>query len=250
MAENVETKQVKSKQDLLKERLHSKYPDKDFSNDEDFYGQISDDFDDNDKRLEEYKGREKAFSDMFTSDPRSAAFITDWRNGVDPVISMVKRFGPELMASLDDPKMQEQLAEANKEYTEKLIASKDFDKRAEKNLNETLETLDKLVDDGLLDDDKIDDILDFFYRIVHDGVENKITRETILALAKALNYDTAVQDADRAGEVRGRNAKITEQLRKPTKGDQLPVLDGANGGEGTKKEVRRRNIFDIAKGAK
>ena len=51
MSENVETKQVKSKRDLLKERLRSKYPEKEFSDDEEFYGQISDDFDDSDKKL-------------------------------------------------------------------------------------------------------------------------------------------------------------------------------------------------------
>ena len=249
MSENVETKQVKSKRDLLKERLHSKYPEKEFSDDEEFYGQISDDFDDSDKKLNDYKEREKTFSDMFTSDPRSASFITDWRNGEDPVIGLIRRFGPEIKDAIDDPNMQEQIAAANKEYIERLEQSKKLDEEYKQNISETLSYLDKMSEEGQLDDDKIDDAMALLLKIVHEGVAGKFTPETIDMAVKAINHDVDVEDADRAGEVRGRNAKISEKLKKSNKGDNLPVLDGANGNE-PKAPNMRRNIFQIAKMAK
>lgn len=249
MSENVETKQVKSKRDLLKERLRSKYPEKEFSDDEEFYGQISDDFDDSDKKLNDYKEREKTFSDMFTSDPRSASFITDWRNGEDPVIGLIRRFGPEIKDAIDDPNMQEQIAAANKEYIERLEQSKKLDEEYKQNISETLSYLDKMSEEGQLDDDKIDDAMAFLFKIVHEGVAGKFTPETIDMAVKAINHDADVEDADRAGEVRGRNAKISEKLKKASRGDNLPVLDGANGNEPKQKNTRR-NIFQLAKMAK
>ena len=249
MSENVETKQVKSKRDLLKERLRSKYPEKEFSDDEEFYGQISDDFDDSDKKLNDYKEREKTFSDMFTSDPRSASFITDWRNGEDPVIGLIRRFGPEIKDAIDDPNMQEQIAAANKEYIERLEQSKKLDEEYKQNISETLSYLDKMSEEGQLDDDKIDDAMAFLLKIVHEGVAGKFTPETIDMAVKAINHDVDVEDADRAGEVRGRNAKINEKLKKASRGDNLPVLDGANGNEAKQKDTRR-NIFQLAKMAK
>lgn len=249
MSENVETKQVKSKRDLLKERLHSKYPEKEFSDDEEFYGQISDDFDDSDKKLNDYKEREKTFSDMFTSDPRSASFITDWRNGEDPVIGLIRRFGPEIKDAIDDPNMQEQIAAANKEYIERLEQSKKLDEEYKQNISETLSYLDKMSEEGQLDDDKIDDAMALLLKIVHEGVAGKFTPETIDMAVKAINHDVDVEDADRAGEVRGRNAKISEKLKKASRGDNLPVLDGANGNEPKQKDTRR-NIFQLAKMAK
>ena len=89
----------------------------------------------------------------------------------------------------------------------------------------------------------------FLLKIVHEGVAGKFTPETIDMAVKAINHDVDVEDADRAGEVRGRNAKINEKLKKASRGDNLPVLDGANGNEPKQKDTRR-NIFQLAKMAK
>ena len=112
MADNNE---VKSRRDQHLDRLRSKYPDKKFEDDEEIYGQISDDYDTYEAELEELRGREKSLSDMFAADPRSAQFLTDMHNGNDPVLGLVRNFGVEIKDVLDDPEMQDRIAEANKE---------------------------------------------------------------------------------------------------------------------------------------
>ncbi len=57
MAENNE---VKSRRDQHIERLRKKYPDKKFEDDEEIYGQISDDYDQYEQELEGYRGREQS----------------------------------------------------------------------------------------------------------------------------------------------------------------------------------------------
>jgi type I site-specific restriction endonuclease len=236
--------QVKSKRDLVRERVQKRYPDKDFSDDEAFYGQLNDDFDALDKELSGYKEREKAFSDMFTSDPRSASFITDWRKGEDPTIGLIRRFGPEIKDAIDDPDMQEKIAEANKEYVDRVAASKKLDEEYQKNIAETLSYLSKMQEEKGLPDDKIDNVMEFLVGIVHDGIVGKFSPETIHMAMKALNHDTDVEDADRAGEVRGRNAKINETLRKGRKGDNMPQLDGQNNRVGGGQPKRSLGALD------
>ena len=79
--------EVKSNRERYTERLKAKYPDREFADDEALFGQINDDYDGYDKELSGYKEREKALSDLFAGNPQSAAFLTDWRKGEDPMIS-------------------------------------------------------------------------------------------------------------------------------------------------------------------
>ena len=58
----------------------------------------------------------------------------------------------------------------------------------------------------------------------------KFSPETIEMIIKAQHYDNDVAQAGVEGEVRGKNAKVTETLRKPTRGDGTAQLDGKNGG--------------------
>ena len=70
--EEVVNQDNRSKRELLQERLAKKYPDKDFSDDDSFFGQISDDYDASDEELNGYKEREGKFADLLTSDPYRA----------------------------------------------------------------------------------------------------------------------------------------------------------------------------------
>lgn len=244
--EKGDNEQVKTKRELIGERLKERYPDKDFADDEALFGQISDDYDEYDKELGGYRDHEKAFSDMFTSDPRSAAFLTDWRKGEDPTIGLIRRFGPEIKDAIDDPELQEQIAKANKEYVERVQKSKELEEEYQKNISETLQYLDGLAKNGEMQEKDIDDAMELLISIVHDGIVGKFSPETIAMAVKALNHDADVEEASVVGEVRGRNAKIDERLRRSEKGDGMPVLNGKNGSVGNR---RARSIFDEARGA-
>ncbi|MBQ3918171.1 MAG: hypothetical protein II695_00720, partial [Oscillospiraceae bacterium] len=99
----------------MTERLQSRYPEMDFSDDEAVFGRIYDDYDDYDKNIAGYQEREKAFEDMFAADPRSASFLQSWRDGGDPTIELVRQFGTDIKDAIDDPVRQEEMAAANKE---------------------------------------------------------------------------------------------------------------------------------------
>ena len=196
------------------ERLAKKYPDKDFSDDESLFGQISDDYDASDEELNGYKEREGKFADLLTSDPRSASFLVDWKEGKNPLIALIERFGEEdFRDALDDPALREQLSEANQKFIERVAKEKELEEEYNSNITETLDYLDKLQEEDGLSDEEIAETVQFLANIVKDGIVGKFTPESIEMARKALHHDENVAVASEEGEVRGRNAKIEEKLQ-------------------------------------
>ena len=184
--------EVKSNRERYTERLKAKYPDREFADDEALFGQINDDYDGYDKELSGYKEREKALSDLFASNPQSAA--------------------------------------ANKEFAERIAQEKEYEGEYQKNLDETLTTLEAMQQEEGLPDEDIDSAMDFLVGIVRDGIMGKFTRESIEMAIKAIRHDSDVEAAGHEGEVKGRNSKIEEKLRKAGKNDGTADLAGKNGG--------------------
>ena len=228
MAE-IDNKQVKSRRQLMTERLQSRYPNKDFSDEDSFFGQISDDYDEYDKNLAGYREREKAFSDMFTSDPRSARFLTDWRKGEDPVVGLVRQFGTDIKDAIDDPERQEEIAAANKEFVDRVAKEKELEDVYQKNLQESLSTLDRMQQERGMSDEEIDSAMELLLTIIKDGIVGKFTPESIDMALKAINHDADVTAANEEGVVQGKNTKVEEKLRKPKSGDGTAALGGSNG---------------------
>lgn len=224
-----ETNADKSKRDITLERLKVKYPDGNFEDDEAIFGQINDDYDSYDNELATYKEHEKGLADMFSADPRSAAFLTDWRDGEDPTIGLVRKFGVEIKDVLDDPEMQEKIAEANKEYLDRVAQEKELEETYQANLTESLETISSIQEEKGYSDEQIDQAFEWLMGVIQDGVVGKFTPEIIDMAMKAQNYDADVAQAEAEGEVKGRNARIKEQLRTRKQGDGIAALDGKSG---------------------
>lgn len=231
MAE-AENQNVKSKRDLMRERLQSRYPDANLDDDEAVNGLILDDYDKYDKDIAGYQEREKSFADMFSKDPRSASFLTSWRNGEDPVIALVRQFGTDIKDAIDDPERQEEIAAANKEFVERVAKEMEFDELYQANLTESLKTIETMQSENGLSDEQVDEAMAWLIGIIKDGVLGKFTAESIDMAMKAINHDADVAAADHAAEVRGKNAKIEEKQRKRKSGDGMPNLDGKNGKSG------------------
>ena len=219
---------IKTKRDLALERLKSRYPDREYADDEALFGQINDDYADYDKQLGSYKERESQMANMFAADPRSARFLTDWRKGGDPVILLIKQFGPELREALDDPAKLDALADANKEYVERVAKSKELDEQYKANIQQSLADMAAYQEEKGLSDDDIDNAFVLLKDIFNNMLVGKYTRDMLDMAFKSLNHDADVAVAAEDGEVRGRNAKIEEKMRKRGMGDGVAALDGAN----------------------
>jgi hypothetical protein len=235
---------IKTKRELVMERMASRHPDKNYSDDEALYGQIIEDVAQSDDEIAKYKEREQTFADMFTADPRSAQFIVNWRNGEDPTVGLIRQFGMEIKDAIDDPEMQEAIAQANKEYVERVAEEKEYEEMYKKNLEQTLRDLDAIQKEMGLSDEQAEGALMFLHTISSDGVLGKFSPESIKMALKAMNHDADVAQAAHEGEVKGRNIKIEEKLRTKKKGDGTAPLDGKNSNMGVKPTMPSMGAID------
>lgn len=246
MEEQVNVPQTANR-DKLMERVKSRYPDKEFADDEALMGQINDDYDDYDQQLTRYKEDEQKLSDMMNADPRSAYFLAAWHNGEHPMTALVRQFGKEgLEELLENEDKMEEFAKANEEYLARVAKEDELQKEYDANLSNSLSVIDQVQQERGLSDDEIDQALDTLIRLSNDVMMAKFTPEAIDMALKAISYDTAVADAAYEGEVRGRNAKIDEKLRQRSAGDGTAVLDGKNT---VARSQTKRSIFDEARDA-
>ena len=221
---------VKSKRDTTMERMKAKYPDRSYEDDEVLFGQINDDYDEYDKKLAESQGREKAFSDMFHSNPKSARLMMEWKDGKDPVASLIRIYGKEeILAAIEDPARLEAIEEANKEFAERVAKNDEYDAQFEKNFPESCKAVDDWAAANGISEEAIDKAGAMLAEISANFICGKFTPETFDMLIKAQNYDADLEQAQLEGEVAGRNSKIEEKLRKGKKGDGTVALDGRGG---------------------
>lgn len=251
MAENqVSTSPTKSRRDKFGERLKKKYPDREYADDEELFGQIDDDYNDYENQINGYKERESRITGLFAKDPQSAQFMADMANGEDPFIKVIERLGIDGVTDLlNDPSKKEKYVEANAKYLERVAKSKELDELYEKNFAEFLGMLEQMKQERNLSDETIDAAYDLIKKITNDAVVGKITPETMDMALNAINHDADVAKARTEGNIAGRNTKIEEKLRKPKTGDGTPNLAGSNNSP-TSQSKRPMNIFDYADAAK
>ena len=246
--EQEQEKKTQSNRERAMERLKSRYPDRQFDDDETAWGQVNDDYDGYEKQIDGYKANEKSLTDMFASDPRSARFLTEWRKGGDPVVALVEMYGDDVTEAAHDPEKLEAIAKANKEFVARVAKEKELEENYQTNIEASIGEIEKIqAEDGLSDED-VDAAMAWLVGIIGDGVQGKFAPETIRLALKAQNYDAAVADAGHEGELRGRNAKIVETLKKPKQGDGVSMLGGRNGGGNG--GGRASSIFALAGEAK
>jgi hypothetical protein len=242
-----ENQENKSRRTALNERMLSKYPDLDLNDDEAVSGRISDDFDEYDRQLGEYKEREQSLTDMMSKDPRSANFLNNWRQGGDPVVEFVREYGRDALEHANDPEVLDEIAAANKDHVERVAKNKELEEEFEKNFPKSMETLDQLAEEKGWSEEHKNAVMEHLSGIFHDALIGKYSRENLIMASNAINHDEDVATAAEDAEVKGRNAKIDETLRKRNEGDGVSALDGANN---PPQQKRRLNIFDYADAAK
>jgi hypothetical protein len=243
--EVTEIKQVKSNKDALKDRMKGKHPEKDFEDEEVLMGAISDDYDEYDAELETHRKNNQALSEMFAQAPDAADFLMAIKDGSSPIVEYVARYGRDL---LEDPERTDELAEAQKAYTERLIEAEKLEKEYDANVMDSLAVLDQYIADNGLSEDEVTAIIAKREEDMANAISGKLfTVETLDAYRKMLNYDADVAEAEAIGEVRGKNAKITNQVKRANQGDGMPRLDGK---PSTAPPMRHNSIFDIARDAR
>lgn len=200
-----------SRKDAAIGRLRKRYPDKKFEDEEEIYGQMSDDYD----ALESENARYKAEQD--------ALYETLADDGGDLAERLLSAFG-------------------NSEVKKRREENKVLEEEWRKSEAERDRTLAEFQDEHGLTDEQLDAVWDGLLGILTDFLHGKVSKRTLETIKSGIDHDADVAAAGHEGEVRGRNAKIEERLARSKAGDGLGNLQAGHNGL----ERRRTSIFDDA----
>lgn len=225
MAENTKTKS--RREQFVGERLKTKYPDREFADDEALFGQIDDDYAEYDNAINTYKDRENKVVDIFTKNPKAAILFTAIARGESPETALIRAYGIDGVTDLlNNPEKADEHAKAHEEFVQRVAKEKEFAEQYEKNMAESLAMMEQMQQEKGLSDEQLDAAIDFIDKITQEQIIGKYTPETIDMALKAINHDADMTNARTEGEIAGRNAKIEEKLRKPQGGDGMPTMGG------------------------
>lgn len=224
----------KSGRELLVERLKVKHPDIDDTNDESIYSVINSDYEGSDVLAEDNKRMKDSLDKMlqvFDKHPDAASLYVDLARGGTSVLEyLIERYGDDFLEALRDrdPEMIAKITAAENKYRSRLAQEESMRVESEENLTMSLDALDEAANmAGISEEDK-DRAFSAFVSVIDDAIRNKVSVDTWQMFIKGLNHDKDVEAAEFEGEVRGRNAKILEKVKKPE--ERVPPMLGGQGG--------------------
>lgn len=227
--EITDNKEVKSKRELFLERMKGKYPDKNFDDEEEFYDTLGGEFDAYDEERGKREENDKRINDLFTGNPRFAAFFMDTAGGDSPVVAFIRHFGKDVLEGTDDEEFVSKITEEDSNYKNKVSENKRIEEEQKANLENSQKVFDKFQEDNGLSDEEMDALVESACNKAGAIFMGIFDEETLTSELKAMNHDTDVESAYQEGEIKGRNSKISKEKKKQTVPDGMPAMLGGSG---------------------
>ena len=223
MAKNIK----KSHKDRYKERYKTMYPDLDVENEDALYESANSGLDE----LEGYRKNNSALIQAFDNNKAFASMLMAAKDGKDPFEWLAENLGADISELISNPEYSKKIAAAAKKFNDNQSTGEATKKEYEKNVEESLKALQTIQAETGWSNEQCYDLASKVYDIIGDGQQGIIKPETFRLVMNGSNYDTDLSDAKAEGEVKGRNTKISEQLKKDTKPNGVPpTLSTAKGG--------------------
>ena len=233
---NPNNQQVRKNRNDVGGYLRTKRPDLNIDDDEELFGAIGDEFDENDayrSEAEDYRKRhdesDKLINDLFTADKRSAHFFNSWIKEGTPVLGLLRTYGREIRDAIDNPEKLDEIAAAEKEFNDRQAEDERLDREYAENLKKSLEQDSEVMQKNGFTDEQMDAAYGLLIGIAKNVTMGIFASDHIEMAAKALGYDNAVAEAEQQAEIRGRNEQLESKYRGAKQTDGMPRFSGEGG---------------------
>ncbi|MDR1153535.1 MAG: hypothetical protein LBL04_02395 [Bacteroidales bacterium] len=235
MDENQENKEKEALKGRARMRqlLSEVHPEKQYADDseedmDDFLAQ----YDELSGKHGKLKESSERIAEAIRSNPKVAMMFQDIIEKRNPLKSIVGTYGKSVLEM--DPESEEfgEIVAAEDEHArmqaEEAERSAQKDAEFQQNLADSEAAFQAFAQEKGMDEKGFGDFFNAFYGMFAAPVfEGVYTKDLLDAAYRALNYDQDVQDAEKAGEVKAKNAKIVA-MKKEQVGDGLPGLQGSS----------------------
>lgn len=226
--------------DRYRSRYKEMYPEMDMEDEEAFYESANANLDE----LESYRKHNAELIEAFNNNKAFASMLMAAKNGEDPYEWMAANLGADISELISDPEYSKKISEAVRKFNEGQATGEASRKEYEANVQNTLAELQKIQEETGWDSEKCYNLASRVYDIIDQGSKGIITAETFHMVMNGMNYDADVKNARSEGEVAGRNAKISEQLKKETKPEGIPPTLGTSKGQSAQPQRKKRSFWE------
>ncbi len=203
------------------------------------------------KMADEYdrmEGNERQMNDLLAANPSFEGMIRDAKEGRSFLPSLVEAIGVDrLKEALEDPAVAEEVGKANDEFMKRKQQEAEDSEASQRNIEESLNNIKQYAEDHGLSDEQVNEVITKIVTYVGDGMAGLFPTELIDMAFKAMNYDSAVQEAEETGRVQGRNENIQAQLERSQEQPNLPPNIGQSGTLPTDtRQPRRKGVMPLS----
>ena len=193
---------------VIVKRLIKHFPDRDFDNDDELFDVLATFDADLDERFEKLRNDQTKLARLFTSNPKMAGFISTVSEGEDPLIACVRYFGGDVLDCAYDENRLMQLRKENDAYLERMQSFARTEKEIEENWKLSAKSIERFKEAKGMSDEEFDLFIEKVCHLCEHVFMCDFSFEVLDTLFKGVNYDTDIDIAEQAGEVKGRNQRI------------------------------------------
>ena len=226
--------------ELLYERIRTSRPDAKYDEDEEEYSRQAM------SMLDEYEGKAGQFDQMsekmsarFNKNPEEAEAFLAYLDGASLPSAIRRHMGDEALTMKEGDEGWDEYQKAGKEREEQFASNRAALDQFMQNAKDSDVTMADFITEAGLDEDGAQKFKDLVVSIANDLSAGKITKDTLMLLNRAMNYDKDVEGSREQGRVEGRNEKI-EVEKKRMKGSGLPNAH-ASGNASEEVDVKQSN---------
>lgn len=224
------------------DRLSKAYPDRKFESDEDYDTAM----DEHLTGLESYKERGTALNkkllSIFEAEPKIGKVVQDMINGATFREALARHISPDDLTAIEGDPDYEGWNKNRTAREEQAANRRKFEEEYASNLEMSSQAVKEFADENGMTEEAAESFLGKIDEMLAAINSGKITKETLLAMKKAFDYDNAVGEAKQTGEIAGRNQAIIASKETAPSGDGLPKI--ANSSEVPKSTPKKDEWID------
>lgn len=226
--------------ELLYERIRTSRPDAKYDEDEEEYSrQAMSILDDLEGRAGQYDKMSEKMSARFNQNPEEAEAFLAYLDGASLPSAIRRYMGDEALVMKEGDEGWDEYQKAGKEREEQFASNRAALDQFMQNAQDSDVTMADFIAEAGLDEEGAQNFKDLVVSIANDMSAGKITKDTLMLLNRAMNYEKDVEGSREQGRVEGRNEKI-EVEKKRMKGSGLPNTN-ASGNASEEVDVKQSN---------
>jgi hypothetical protein len=226
--------------ELLYERIRTSRPDAKYDEDEEEYSrQAMSILDDLEGRAGQYDKMSEKMSARFNQNPEEAEAFLAYLDGASLPSAIRRYMGDEALVMKEGDEGWDEYQKAGKEREEQFASNRAALDQFMQNAQDSDVTMADFIAEAGLDEKGAQNFKDLVVSIANDMSAGKITKDTLMLLNRAMNYEKDVEGSREQGRVEGRNEKI-EVEKKRMKGSGLPNTN-ASGNASEEVDVKQSN---------